>query len=135
MSILKSTCSGKHMPLTVEYLLKHGWYHPWMFSWGGASNVNHNTLVRELDKHGELEIIRKKDGSVTFRCTEYYKLQENHDGPYDDYYMYKYEYQPRTVNDLELMIALWDEPKPNKRANMRSELYFKEFVHAEVVRK
>lgn len=134
MSILKSTCSGKHMPLTVEYLLDHNWYHPWTFGFEGATNVNYNTLVRAFNKHGELEI-KRENGHEFFSCVEYYKLQENHDGPYDDYYMYKYEYRPRTVHDLELMIALWDEPKPNKRANMRSELYFKEFVHAEVVRK
>lgn len=133
MSILKSTCSGKHMPLTIDYLLAHGWYHTWRFEFGGGKNVNKNTLVRCCNlhgefRHGELEIYRS-NGNVFFYCKEYHTIR----GLKDTSYKYLYEYRPKTVHDLEQMIAFWDEPKANKKYDLQAKLYHEEFVHAEVM--
>ena len=116
------------MPLTIDYLLAHGWCHPWMFAFGGGKNVNKNTLVRDGNLHGELEIHRS-NGNVLFYCKEYHAIR----GLNDPSYKYLYEYRPKTVHDLEQLVAFWDEHKENKKYDLQAKLYHEEFVHAEVV--
>ena len=142
MSILKSTRSGKFTPLTIEYMLTHGWHHPFLVQYRNEEIRKKDELVRDEGKHGRFLVIRPtertpKDKTPYLRAILFLPIR----GCYD--YQYRVIAKPKTIHDLEMIVKLFDleyvhiqdHRKPNKIWGMISELYGSDFCEFEVTLK
>ena len=78
MSILKSTYSGSQKLITEEWLLNHGWYYAWSFSFGDSpTNADKSHIRRsQIYDNEQLQIVKteqEKRFSIVKRIVAYFQ--------------------------------------------------------------
>lgn len=118
MSIIKSTKSGKvGIEITLNHLLKIGWYHPYK----SDSKIDpYKICIGPFMKNNPhfLYISHTRNGvtNLVLRLRDIEKTR-NQMGVKPEYI---YEFQVKTLADLDLVVSFWNENKINRKRKLRN---------------
>lgn len=106
MSILKSTNSGIHQPITYDYLVQQGY----LVSETHAIKICNNGAKYELSK---------RIGDTVYKAHIIGEFTKNFSISYH-VYREDYTFHIKTINDLKIIERYWDDPNPQ---NMYDLIY------------
>jgi hypothetical protein len=98
MSILSSTNSGIHQPITYDYLVQQGY----LVSETHAIKICNNGAKYELSKY---------NGDTVYKAHIIGEFTKNFSVSYH-VYRENYTFFIKTINDLKMMEKYWDDPNP-----------------------
>lgn len=106
MSILKSTNSGIHQPITYDYLVQQGY----LVSETHAIKICNNGAKYELD-------IYKSFGKPIYRANVFGEFIKNFSVSYH-IYRENYTFRIKTIKDLKTLERYWDDPNPKNKCDL-----------------
>ena len=104
MSILKSTNSGIHQPITYDYLVQQGY----LVSEHYAIKICNNGAKYELSKF---------NGDTVYKAHIVGEFTKNFSVSYH-VYSETYTFFIKTIKDLKLMEKYWDNPNPKTKCDL-----------------
>lgn len=106
MSILKSTNSGIHQPITYDYLVQQGY----LVSETHAIKIGDSGVKYELD-------ISKRFGETIYKAYIIGEFIKNFSVSYH-VYRENYTFIIKTIKDLKTMERYWNDPNPKNMCNL-----------------
>ena len=104
MTILKSTNSGIHQPITYDYLVQQGY----LVSEHHAIKICNNGIKYELSRYnGENNYKAQIIGEFTKNFSVSYHV-----------YRETYTFYIKTIKDLKMMEKYWDDPSPKNMCEL-----------------
>ena len=107
MSILKTTNSGIHHPITYDYLVQQGY----LVSEYNAIKIGNNGIKYEL-------YISKPFGETIYRAHIIGEFKENFSVSYR-VYRENFTFNIKTIKDLKTMERYWDDPNPKNMSELK----------------
>lgn len=106
MSILKSTNSGIHQPITYDYLIQQGY----LVSETHAIKICNSGVTYNLD-------IFKHLGETIYKAHIFGEFIKNFSISYH-VYRENYTFIIKTIKDLKIMERYWDNPNPKTKYDL-----------------
>ena len=131
MSILKSTYSGSQKLITEEWLLNHGWYYAWSFSFGDSpANADKSHIRRSpIYDNEQLQIVKTEQRKTIFYCEEDCSVLSTKE------YRVHFNIYLKTIMDLDKLMRYWDAKTKKDKEYMAIELVHSDFVKTSTISK
>ena len=106
MSILSSTNSGIHQPITYDYLVQQGY----LVSDTHAIKIGDSGVTYNID-------IYKSFGKPIYRANIIGEFTKNFSVSYH-VYRENYTFRIKTIKDLKTLERYWDDPNPKNKCDL-----------------